>query len=225
MFHGIIYGPRGPRAAKLRVGTVWTDYGPTIDQLMEHAEIDEALRRCGATWNASQAHGFLCSRLSLHGSEAAADWIDQVGLGEERGASREYCVQALESLFTTTHDQLAERQSEFTPLLPGDETPAAERADALAHWCEGFLHGLVSGPQPESVRTRLATEPLSDIIKDFLEITRATAGGSADLDEDNGDEEAYTELVEYIRVAAQLVYEELAGFRTPAAHTGQDVIH
>ena len=198
-----------------------------MDQPEEHAEIDEALRRCGATWNASQAHGFLCSRISLHGREAAADWIDQVARGEEGGASREVCVQALESLFTTTYGQLAERQSEFTPLLPGDETPAAERAEALAHWCEGFLHGLVSGPQPENVRTRLATEPVSDIIKDFLEITRASAPDSDDLDEDNGngDEEAYAELVEYIRVATQLVYEELAGFRSPAVHNGPDVIH
>jgi uncharacterized protein len=194
---------------------------------MEHAEIDEALRHCGATWNASQAHGFLCSRISLHGREAAVEWIDQVARGQEGGASREYCVQALESLFTATHAQLAERQSEFTPLLPGDETPAARRADALAHWCEGFLHGLVSGPLPENVRTRLATEPVSDIIKDLLEITRASAGGpdDPDKDTDNGDEEAYAELVEYIRVATQLVYEELAGFRSPAAHNGPEVIH
>ncbi|MEX2125539.1 MAG: YecA family protein [Woeseia sp.] len=183
-----------------------------MQRLPEHDELDDALRRCGVTWNASQAHGFLCSRVALHGSEAASDWLDQVLAGAEpNNRSRDGCVRMLESLFNTTWRQLAEGQSEFTALLPDDAAPAAGRADALAHWCEGFLHGLVSGPHPQSLRTRLAAEPLSGIIRDLLEITRATAASPDEPDDDNGNEEAYIQLVEYIRVAAQLTYEELAG--------------
>ncbi|HEX6259403.1 MAG TPA: UPF0149 family protein, partial [Woeseiaceae bacterium] len=128
-----------------------------------------------------------------------------------------------EAMFEMTWRQLAERQSEFLPLLPADRRPAAERADALAHWCEGFIHGLVSGPHPEPLRTRLATEPLSDIIKDMLEITRATVEEDAD---EESNEEAYVELVEYIRVAAQLAFEELAGFRAQGnVKPGEDAVH
>jgi uncharacterized protein YgfB (UPF0149 family) len=47
----------------------------------------------------------------------------------------------------------------------------------------------------------------------MLEITRAVADDSGT----ETDEEAYAELVEYIRVAAQLTYEELVEFRQPAA--------
>ena len=46
-----------------------------------------------------------------------------------------------------------------------------------------------------------------------LEISRATVADDSD-EEDN--ETAYSELVEYLRVAAQLTYEELAEFRSPA---------
>jgi hypothetical protein len=183
-----------------------------MDRLLEHNEVDAVLRRCGASWNASQAHGFLCSRLAVRGSGARSEWLDQLTAGTEPGnALRKECVTTLDSLFDATWRLLAERQSEFVPLLPEDARPASERADALAHWCEGFLHGLVSGPHPENLRTRLATEPLSDIIKDMLEITRATVEDSGD---EESTEEAYVQLVEYIRVAAQLAYEELAGFRS-----------
>jgi uncharacterized protein YgfB (UPF0149 family) len=183
-----------------------------MDRLLEHNEVDATLRRCGASWNASQAHGFLCSRLAVRGSGARTEWLDQLAVGTEPGnALRKECLTTLDSLFDATWRLLAEGQSEFVPLLPEDACPASERADALAHWCEGFLHGLVSGPHPENLRTRLATEPLSDIIKDMLEITRATVEDSGD---EESTEEAYVQLVEYIRVAAQLAYEELAGFRS-----------
>ena len=194
-----------------------------MDRRLEHDEVDAALRRCGTTWNASQAHGLLCSRLAVRGVGARTEWLDQLTAGTEpANALRKECVATLDSLFDATSRLLAERQSEFMLLLPEDERPAPERADALAHWCEGFLHGLVSGPHPESLRTQLATEPLSDIIKDLLEITRATAEDSGD---EESTEEAYVELVEYIRVAAQLTYEELAGFRSQEAGQGPHELH
>ena len=47
----------------------------------------------------------------------------------------------------------------------------------MGHWCEGFLHGLVSADHGDALQgARLAEDPLADIIKDMLQITRATAG-------------------------------------------------
>ena len=43
----------------------------------------------------------------------------------------------------------------------------------MGHWCEGFLHGLVSADHGDALRARLAEDPLADIIKDMLQITRA----------------------------------------------------
>lgn len=186
---------------------------------VEHAELDDALRRCGANWNAAMTHGFLCSRLALRGAGAATEWLGRVLEGGEHGASRDDCAARLQSLFHATRKALAERQSQFVPLLPGDASPTKVRAEALANWCEGYLHGLVAAKHGEPVKAKLASEPVADIIRDMLEITRATADEEA---RDESNEEAYTELVEYIRVAAQLVYEELAEFRPPAgAETGE----
>lgn len=197
---------------------------PSID----HDALDAALRRCGASWDAAQTHGLLSGRLAIAGPEGGFEWVSQVLEGTDSGnALRGECEAMLSALFQSTYRQLAERQSEFEPLLPGDDDSTAVRAAALAHWCEGFLHGLVAAKHDQALKQRLAEEPLADIIKDMLEITRAAADEHGDTDT---DEEAYAELVEYLRVAAQLTYEELVEFRNDPRDggeqdTGSGVLH
>ncbi|MDJ0814191.1 MAG: UPF0149 family protein [Woeseiaceae bacterium] len=184
---------------------------------MEHDRLEDALRRCGSGWDASQAHGLLAGRLAIGGADSGFDWLSQVLEGTDANdVLRAECETLLGALFEHTLRQLSERQSEFEPLLPDDGETTPIRAAALAHWCEGFLHGLVSARHGDALKERLAAEPLADIIRDMLEITRAAADED---DASDADEEAYVELVEYLRVAAQLTYEELAEIRDPAGST------
>lgn len=182
------------------------------EQAIHHSELDDALERCGSSWNAGQTHGLLCSRLSVAGADGAQRWFEQVlSETDPNNALRAECATMLDSLCASTWRQLVERQSEFELLLPDDDDSAASRAEAMGQWCEGFLHGLVSEKHSEALKERLAADPLADIIKDMLQITRAMASD----DEADEEESAYIELVEYLRVAAQLTYEELADFRSP----------
>ena len=119
----------------------------------------------------------------------------------------------LHTMSIITYKALSERQSEFEPLLPDESEPLPLIAAAMAQWCEGFLHGLVSNVTDEALKQTLADEPVSDIIKDMLEMTRVAVDD--DVPEEN--EEALTELVEYLRVASQLVYEVLSELRHRAA--------
>ena len=192
-----------------------------MEQSINHDELDAALKRCGASWDAGQAHGLLCSRLAVLGSDAGIGWLEQVLEGSDPDNTlRRECELMLDALYMYTHRQLTERQSEFKPLLPDQSDSTTIRADAIARWCEGFLHGLVSGSPDDKLKEWLSGEPLSDIIRDMLQITRATADEEAD---DETNESSYTELVEYLRVAAQLTYEELAEFRSPLP--ASEVLH
>lgn len=186
-----------------------------VELTIDHNELDAALRRCGSTWNAGQTHGLLCSRLALAGAEGASRWLAQVlaDTDPENTLCTE-CQAMLEALCTSTWQQLSERQSDFMLLLPDDDDSAQVRTEAMGQWCEGFLHGLVSEAHGDELRERLASDPLSDIIKDLLEITRASVGEEAD---EQATDNAFAELVEYLRVAAQLTYEELAEFREPSS--------
>ena len=195
-----------------------------VDQNVDNEALDDALRRCGANWMASQAHGLLSGRLAIAGADSGFDWLQQVLVGADTsGTAYRECEALLSALFELTCRQLAERPSEFSPLLPDESDSASCRAAALARWCEGFLHGLVSADHDEALKQRLAAEPLADIIKDMLQITRATVDDGSD---DETTESAYTELVEYLRVAAQLTYEELAEFRQVGGSAdGSDALH
>ena len=187
---------------------------------VDYDTLNDALRRCGASWDAAQAHGLLSSRLAIAGSDAGFDWLQLVLEGtNEADALRTECVELLSMLFQDTLRQLSERLSEFAPLLPDDSDSAASRASALAHWCEGFLHGLVSADHAEALKRRLAGDPLADIIRDMLQLTRAAVDEASD---DETNEAAYAEIVEYVRVAAQLCYEELAEFRNPPAASSSE---
>lgn len=186
------------------------------EQTIDHNELDEALQRCGSNWNAAQAHGLLCGRLCVTGPEEGNQWLAQVIEAVSAEDARQECATMLDTLYTGTWRQLVERQSEFALLLPDDEASLESRTEAMSHWCEGFLHGLVSEKHPEALRKRLAAEPLADIIKDMLQMTRAALSPDA---ADEEDERAFVELVEYLRVAAQLAYEELAEFRDPSVES------
>ena len=188
-------------------------YAPMTSDI-DHDTMNDALHRCGSAWDASQAHGLLSGRLAAAGADAGLDWLQQVLEGtDESDALRTECASLLNTLYQDTHQRLSERLSEFEPLLPDDSDSASSRAAALAHWCEGFLHGLVSADHGEALRQRLASDPLADIIRDMLQLTRAAVDESSD---EETTEAAYAEIVEYVRVAVQLTYEELADLRGPA---------
>ncbi|MGB5331324.1 MAG: UPF0149 family protein [Woeseiaceae bacterium] len=197
-----------------------------MDEKVDHDRLDDALKRCGASWDAAQTHGLLTGRLAVAGVAAGPEWLTQVLEGtDESNALRSECQKMLDTLYQATFWQLSQRLSEFAPLLPDDENDAADRTIAMAHWCEGFLHGLVSAKHGDALRDRLAAEPLADIIRDLLQITRAEFDDSSDQET---NEAAYTELVEYLRVAAQLTYEELSEVRHSAdslPQSGRDTMH
>lgn len=179
----------------------------------DYEALDTALRQAGSSWNAAQAHGLMTARLAILGAGADTGIVAPLFDGAVPGEAERSAAEALLAAeLNATRRALAERLSEFSPLLPDDGDPAERRTAAIAHWSEGFLHGLVASGERQSavLRERLAAEPVADIIKDMLELTRATADEGEWQEE---EEQAYAEVVEYLRVAAQLVYEELADTR------------
>ena len=111
-----------------------------------------------------------------------------------------------DDLFIKTWQQLEGRQSEFELFLPGDDRGLLTRAKAIGAWCDSYLHGLISSITTEKLKKAINREPTSILIKDLLEMTKATIG---EEDDDETNEKSYAELVEYTRIAVQLIFEEL----------------
>ena len=98
----------------------------------------------------------------------------------------------------------------FQPLLPDDAEALMQRVDALAQWCQGFNHGLFVAARTSAAEDEIRSGNTAEIVSDFAEMAQVAVGPD---EADAEGEAAYAELVEYVRVSVQLVYEELAAVR------------
>ncbi len=167
---------------------------------LHYADLVVTLTRLGYDDDASTFHGALCGALCRLPPED----IDPVDLLDEDDAPPDTRGRVeLTRIVDEAIVALSDSEMGFSPLLPEDDAALDQRARALGAWCEGFLYGLAG-----SVKLDLdsCSEEVREVIKDFSQFTRANFAGTDDLEV---EETAYAELVEYVRVGAQLVYIEL----------------
>lgn len=153
----------------------------------------------------SEAHGILCGLICGGDPGATETWLDQLlpgGAGQEPDL---LAVEARAGLIRVADQTLNEIQGPamgFTLLLPDECETLAERAAALYDWVRGFLFALGV--------LRLGEQGLSHQSREILQdLTRLTHLDLDDLDEGEENEGALTEITEFVRVAAMLLYQEL----------------
>ena len=155
--------------------------------------------------SAASLHGSLCGYLCSGGTAQGTLWLDEVLQDPDLSAELSSEAKPLFSaLLRVAHEQLDDTSMRFMPLLPADENALSERVTALNEWCSGYLGGLGLGGRFSSKRTlsREGREALNDLER----IARSVI----ELDEDaEGDEQAWAELVEFVRVGVQLMHLEL----------------
>ena len=170
-----------------------------------HRDLARLLEGARALTEVPEAHGTLVGALCAGGSFGLREWFDEVFPEGRPGAAQ----QAMQELYRWTREALAAGELRFAPVLPDDDAPVAERAQALGEFCQGFLYGLGTSalPDPEALPTQVA-----EIVRDIGAIT----GVGVDPDEsEEENEQAYAELVEFVRVGVQLLFDELAPYRQP----------
>ena len=146
-------------------------------------------------------HGFLCGRLSC-GPVQMEDLVNSSTqwLGLE-GEVAEAAQNSLETFYESSLTNLQDISFLFRPLLPDDELPLAERLVAVGEWCSNYISGVGEG-------MGAAFEVTSDG-KEALEDIAAIGQISSDFEVGKEAERDYLELVEYIRIAVQLVLSDL----------------
>ena len=159
----------------------------------------------------AEVHGILCGLICAGYPQAEAAWLAEVAPEAPQGdllaqeAARE-CRADLDALAQRTRADIEGPGLGFSPLLPPDEEPLRERAEAVYDWCRGFLYALgLAG-----VGERDLSDQTREVFRDFTDITRLDL---ENLDDGEDNEDALTEVVEFVWVAAMLVYEERVAAR------------
>ena len=180
----------------------------------DYQDVKTALAAVGTQVGAAEAHGLLCGLASAPGKADKAVWIAQVLADTQpKGDEAKHLLTTLVVLYDRTLKSLDDLDLDFQLLLPADEAPLEARARALGEWCAGFLAGVgLAGVKQD--------QPLAKDVGEALRDLGAISQVELDADEGEENEEAYTELVEFVRVAAMLVKSSLQAVEKPQVPAG-----
>jgi uncharacterized protein YgfB (UPF0149 family) len=158
----------------------------------------------------AECHGVLCGMICRENGSTAKDFLAHLATLELAVGPGGALHDVMLEVFSSTVQQLADDELRFNLWLPDDEHSLDERTRSLAQWCTGFLAGLGLGGPLQALSDE-AAEALSDL----QQIARAGLSAYADdagkMEADEENEQAFSEIVEYVRVVILILREELRG--------------
>jgi len=180
----------------------------------DFAQLQRVLGDAQGLTEAAEAHGTLPGALCAANAYRLEDWLGEI---LPDGRTDPLTLESCRACFEATARALRDADMGFQVLLPDDDQPIDTRATALGQWCQGFLYGL--GTSAIDDVTRLPGE-VGEVVRDIAEITRIGVDARESLE---SNESAYAELVEFVRVGVQLLFEELTPWRMTAPPTNESL--
>jgi uncharacterized protein YgfB (UPF0149 family) len=175
-------------------------------------ELDAALVRMQLGTDASELHGSLSGYLAGGGELGRQPLLAVLQLDDEAAPPSPREKALLDQLARECLADLVDPELGFEPVLPADDRPLAERAEALVEWCRGFLGGFgLAGAPAHAELSGEANETLRDI--------GTIAASSFDFGDEGEDEDALIEVHEFVRMGAMLLFAECRSPRGPANDT------
>jgi uncharacterized protein YgfB (UPF0149 family) len=183
----------------------------TSDVKVDYDTLDQLVVRMEMGTDVSELHGSLCGFISGGGRFGGQSVLPVLQL-EAGNAPTQDDLSLLSRLRRETEEALMDPEFRFQPLLPDDDAPLTERADALVEWCRGFLGGLgLAGSRGHGELSEEAREVLRDL--------GVIASSQLDTGEADEDEASFVEVLEFVRVGALLLHAELTASEPPASDT------
>lgn len=170
--------------------------------LPTYKKLQQALNKTSLKLHPSQVHGLVCGILCGNSTSSEEVWEGLIA-GDKSEEESPATHQLLADLYEFSKKQLEDFLFELQLVLPSDDDSLPERAEALTVWCQGFLTGL------KMAQVQLiGREPgeTTEAINDIIEIAKMNYEEVVSSEE---DEVAFVELVEYVRMAVILIYQDL----------------
>jgi len=175
---------------------------------MVYKIINTILAKGDVELTAAEAHGIATGMLCAEENIDGARWITE--LFRNTNPVNDEPKELLLRLFEETRRLLGSEGFEFELFLPEEDAPLSEQVEALKKWCQGFLFGvgacsiIPESDWPDDVR---------EILKDITEFTKLDNKVSGDEDEN-----AFTEITEYLRSVVVLLRDDLKDLKDGLVH-------
>lgn len=168
--------------------------------LARYQALNQALHQQQIGMTAAELHGLICGILC--GGNQDSSWKPLVyDLTNEGMAYTMPLSQQTEELYQETNAVLQNDEFDFQILIPDEGITLFEQVDELAAWVNHFLLGLgMVVPKLEALKG-----DVQEVITDLRGIGQLGYDEDEDLEE---LEQAFVEVIEYVRMAALLCYNE-----------------
>ena len=169
-------------------------------KLLTYNSVQNALMHLDCPVSAAEVHGLICGMLAINSTVKPQLCFQEI-LDDSVDAPQSLSV--LQQLFEQSLQQFNDSNLHFDLLLPDDEMNLAKRLFAIQEWGQGMLYGT-------AVAGLKNLQTLPEDSHEFLQDTsKIVASGELDLEDDETAEQAYSEIVEYMRIGTLLLSEEL----------------
>ena len=169
-----------------------------LDDLRKSASIDISL---------PETHGGICSQICFQ-SDYFEEFvpIDNSDDGAAISVQISTYRKALQRIIETDTHKLKEGDLSFELIIAGETSSIQERAEALSIWCQGFIDGVSFLLTEHGLKIDQAENKESfEIIEDFTQISTLD---SHSISEEVDEELALMELIEFVRLSVQMIYDE-----------------
>ncbi len=186
--------------------------------LPQYAPLAEFLLDSGAYLDACELHGLLCGFISGGLTAPNMAWLALLlsSAQENRRVELDACVRAL---FDVSFQQLSSFGFDFEILLP---TPEPDQdlllISSLSKWSEHFLLGLgiAETLAHKSKAQKMDKKGIKEAKEDIQRVSRIY--NQILQCNEAFDEEAFTALLEHVRIATMLIFTELNSHIRPTQH-------
>lgn len=162
----------------------------------------ESIAILGLPISGSELHGVMCGYLCAGANNEGEAYLRAL-MTNKNDANLRGAALALFGLYAVSQQQITGFNFEFQLLLPDDQDPLADRAQAFSEWCEGFVQGItMAGVSYDDLEEDDAQEALQHLTE-FAQLDYYT------LHIDEEDEQALMEVSEYARMAVLHVFLDL----------------
>lgn len=157
----------------------------------------------------SELHGLL-SGVACTGLKIRPDSLINLSL---KHLDADSCSDRNRAAILTMHEMIEREMfssdSRYAVFLPDDELELTQRLRCLTAWCQGFLVGFGTATAQQQV-SRFSPET-EEALKDIVNIANMADDSASEdgvADDAEADEEAYAQIVEYLKVAVLLMSSE-----------------
>jgi len=151
----------------------------------------------------SELHGVMCGYLCAGANREGAAYLRAFITNANDVATIRGAALSLFGVFAVSQQQMEGFDFDFQLLLPDEESPLSERAQAFSEWCDGFVQGMtMAGVSEDQLQEDESQEALQHLVE-FSQLDYHELKMSED------DEKALMEVSEYARMAVLRIHADL----------------